>query len=155
MYRACLWSSWTIPADVVVETWLKNCTTKFYNYSIWMRSYLLKRKFKFNLQDHHLVYVYEVIMKSYLIFITCFYFPLASIRWNSTHCHLMELLKSKESWKGNFDLNNNWKTAWPRMILEWHLLRLSLRFVWKMLSFLGKHLSFYPKNVCSFSVFFV
>ena len=42
------------------------------------------------------------------------------------------------------------------MILEWHLfLRLSLGFVWKMLSFVGKHLSFYPKDACSFSVFFI
>ena len=32
-------------------------------------------------------------------------------------------------------------------------LRLSLGFVWKILSFVGKHLSF-PKDVCSVSVFF-
>ena len=56
-----------------------------------------------------------------------------------------------KSWFGD-----NLKTVWPRMILEWHLfLRLSLGFVWKMLSFVGKHLSFYPKDVCSFSVFFI
>ena len=67
----------------------------------------------------------------------------------------MKLLKSKESCKEKFDSNNNWKTAWPRMILEWHLfLRLSLGFVWKMLSFVEKHLSFYLKDVCSISVFF-
>ena len=41
------------------------------------------------------------------------------------------------------------KTALPRMILEWNLfVRLPLGFVWKMLSFVGKHLSFYPKDVC-------
>ena len=34
-------------------------------------------------------------------------------------------------------------------------LRLSLGFVWEMLSFVGKHLSFYSKDVCSFSVFFM
>ena len=34
-------------------------------------------------------------------------------------------------------------------------LRLLFGFVWKMLSFVGKHLSFYPKGVCSFSVFFI
>ena len=33
----------------------------------------------------------------------------------------MELFKSKESCKEKFDSNNNWKTAWPRMILDWHL----------------------------------
>ena len=151
MYRACPWSSWTIPADIVVETWVKNCTARFYNHSIGMRSYLLKSNFKFNLQKHHFVYVYEVIIKCYLNFITCLYFPLALIRWNSSHCQLMELFKSKENCKEKFDSNNNWKTAWPRMILEWHLfLRLSLGFVWKMLSFVGKHLSFYPKEVCLF-----
>ena len=63
----------------------------------------------------------------------------------------MELLKSKESCKEKFDSNNNWKTAWPRMILEWHLfLRLSLGFVWKMLSFVGKHLSFYQRCLLIF-----
>ena len=42
------------------------------------------------------------------------------------------------------------------MILEWHLfLRLSLGFVWKILSFVGKHLSFYAKDVCSSSVIFI
>ena len=51
----------------------------------------------------------------------------------------MELFKRKESFKEKVDSNNNWKTAWPRMILEWHLfLRLSLGFVWKMLSFVRR-----------------
>ena len=138
MYRACPWSSWTIPADIVVETWVKNCTGGFCNLSIGMRSYLLKSNLKFNLQKHHFVYVYEVITKCYLNFITCLYLPLTLIRWNSSHCHLMELFKSKERLKEKFDSNTNWKTTWPRMILEWHLF-----------------LSFYRKDVCSFSVFFI
>ena len=33
----------------------------------------------------------------------------------------MELFKRKESCKEKFDSNNNWKAAWPRMILERHL----------------------------------
>ena len=42
----------------------------------------------------------------------------------------MDLFKSKESCKEELDSNNNWKTVWPGMILEWHLfLRLSLGFV--------------------------
>ena len=148
MYRACPWSSWFIPADIVVENWVKNCTARFYNHSVGMRSYLLKSIFKFNLQKHDFVYAYEVISKCYLNFITCLYFPLVLIRWNSSHCHLMELLKRKESCKKKFSWNNNWKAALPRMILEWELfLRLSLVFVWKMFSFVGKHLSFYPKDV--------
>ena len=129
MYRACPWSSWTIPADIVVETWVKNCTARFYNHSIGMRSYLLKNNFKRSLQKHHFVYVYEVIIKYYLNFITCLYFPCPLIKWNCSHCHLMELLKSKGSFKEKVDSNNNWKIAWPRMILEWHLfLRLSWAF---------------------------
>ena len=100
MYRACPWSSWTIPADNVPQTWVKNCTARFCNHhSKGMRSYLLKSNFKFNLLKHHFVYVYEVIIKYYLNFVTCFYFSLALIRWNSSHCHLMKLFKSKETWK--------------------------------------------------------
>ena len=91
MYGACLWSFWTVPADIVVETWVKNCTARFYNHSSGMKSYLLKSNFKFDLQKHHFVYVYKVIIKCYLNFITCLYSPLALIRWNSSHCHLMVL----------------------------------------------------------------
>ena len=107
---------------LVVETWVKNCTARFYNHhSLGKRSYLLKSNFKFNLQKHHFVHVYEVIIECYLNFITCLYFLLALVRWNSSHCHLKELFKSKESCREKFGSNNNWKTVWPRMILEWHL----------------------------------
>ena len=82
-----------------------------------MRSYLLKNYLvKFNLQKHHFVYVYEVIIECYLTFFTCLHFPLASV--NSSHCHLMELFKRKENCKEKFDSNNNCKTAWQIMILE-------------------------------------
>ena len=121
-----------------------------------MRSYLLKNNFKCSLQKNHFVYVYEVIIEYYLNFITCLYFPRSLRRWNSSHCHLIELFKSKESFKKKVDSKNNWKIAWPRMILEWHLfLRLSLGIVWKMLIFLGKHLSFYLIDAYSFSVIFI
>ena len=47
----------------------------------------------------------------------------------------MELFTGKGSFKEKVGSNNSWKTAWPRMILEWHLLlRLSLGFVWKIMS---------------------
>ena len=69
--------------------------TRFYNHSIGTRwSYLLKSNFKCNLQKHHFVYVYEAMIKCYPNFITCLYFPLALIRWNSSHYHLNELFKS-------------------------------------------------------------
>ena len=107
-----------------------HCIARFYNNRVGMRSYYLKSKVKCNLQKHHFVYVYEVIIKFYLNFITCLYFPLALIRWNSNYYHLMKLFKSKESCEEKFDWSNNWKTAWPRMILGWHLFsRLSLGFV--------------------------
>ena len=138
MCRSCSWISWIIPADIVVGTRVKNCS----------------KVYKHSLQKHHFVYAYEVIIKYFLNFITCSYFPRPLIRWNSSHCHLMELFKSKESFRENVDSNNNWKTAWSRMILEWHLfLRLSLGFVLK--SFVGKHLTFHPKDACSFSVIFI
>ena len=115
----------------------RNLSEKLYtvqqdhNHSIAMRSCLIKSNFKFSLQKDHFVYFFEVIIKCFLNFI-----------------------KSKESCKEKFDSNNNWKTAWLRAILEWHLfLRLLLGFVWKMLSFVGKHLSFYSKDVCSLYVF--
>ena len=165
MYRACPWSSWTIPADSVVETWVKNCSARFYNHhNIEMRSYLLKSNFNFDLQKHHFVNVsnnnqvlFEFYYSKIIISITCLYFPFAClVRWNSSHCHLMELFKRKNSCKQKFDSNNNWKTTWPIVILESRLFsRLSLGFVWKMLSFAGKHLSFNPEDVCSFSVFFI
>ena len=68
----------------------------------------------------------------------------------------MELFKREESFKEKVDSNNNLKTAWPRMILDSHLfLRLSLGFVSKLLSFVGKHQSFYREDVRSFSAFFI
>ena len=116
-----------------------------------MRSYPLQNNFKYNLEKHHFVYVYEVIIKFYLNFITCLYFPVALINWNSNHCHLMELSKSKESFKEKVDSNNNWKDAWPKMILEWH--RLFLRLCMKNVEFCGKTSSFLSKR-CLF-IFYI
>ena len=48
-----------LPADIIVETRVKNCTARLYDHSIGMRNYLLKSNFKFNIQKHHFVYVYE------------------------------------------------------------------------------------------------
>ena len=101
-----------------------------------MGSYLLKSSFKFNLQKHHFVCLWinnQVLSKFYylLIFSPCF--------------NQMKIVPTV-SCKEKFD-SNNWKTAWPRMVLEWHLfLRLSLGYVWKMLSFVGKHLKLLPKR---------
>ena len=68
------------PADIVAETRVKNCTARFDNHGIGMRSHLIKSNFKFNLQKHHFVYVSEVTIKCYLNFITCLFFALALIR---------------------------------------------------------------------------
>ena len=117
------WNVQAMPLNLLGYT----SRTSFNNHSVGIRSYLLKNNFKRSLQMHHFVYVYEVIINYYLNFITCLYFPRPLIGWSSSHYHLMELFKSKESFKEKVDSNNNWKTAWPKMILERHLfLRLSL-----------------------------
>ena len=123
-----------------------------------MRSYLLKEQLQ--MQSTGTLFCISLwIIKCYSNFIASIYFSLDLIRWNSTHCHLiylMELFKSKESLKEKVDSNNNWTTAWPRMILEWHLfLRLSLGFVRKMLSFVGEHLSITQKMSVHFLYFYL
>ena len=126
--------------------------TRFYYHNIGMRcSYLLKSNFKWNLQKHHFVpmLVCEVIIKWYLNFITCLYFPLVLIEWNSSHCHLMELCEDQRTFQGRFkenvDSNNNWKTAWTRMILEWHLfVRLNHYNLYENVEFCGKSSKFLP-----------
>ena len=145
MYRACPWSSWTIPAVIVVETWVKNYTVRLHsNHSIGMRSYLPKSNFKFNLQKHHFVCLWSII-KCYLNFINCLYFPLALIRWNSSHCHLMELFKTKESCR---------KNLFPTVIeklhgQEWFYSGI-IRICMKNVEFCKKTSTFYPKDVCLF-----
>ena len=68
----------------------------------------------------------------------------------------MQLFKSKKSFKENVDLDTNRETTWSRMISEWHLfLRLSLVFARKILNFVGKNPNFYPRDVCSISVFLI
>ena len=118
----------------IVETWVKNCTARFYNQH---RDEKLPSKEQLQIQSTETSFCIclwsnnQVLSKFY-----CLYFPLALIRWKSSHCHLREPFKSKESWKKKFDSNNNCKTAWSRMIVKWHLIWiLSLGFVWKMLSF--------------------
>ena len=134
---------------------LVNMRVSFWN-STKAAARFLKSNFKCKLQKHHFVYVYKVIIKSYLNFITCLYFPLALIWWYSNHCNLMELFKTKETSKEKVDSNNNWKQHGQEwFFLGWQLfLRLSLGYVWKMWSFAGKHLSFYQKDFSSFPVFF-
>ena len=124
---------------------------------IEMRSYLLKEQLQMqSTETSFCIFLWsnnQVLPKFYYLLI---FSPL--IKWNSTHCHLiylMELFKGKENFK-KVD-SNNWKTAWPRIILEWHLfLRLSLGFVKKKrkknVEFCGKTSNFLLKI---FSVFFI
>ena len=58
----------------------------------------------------------------------------------------MELFKNKESRKEKCDSNNNWKTARPRMILEWPLLLGLIRICMKNVEFCGKRSKFLPKR---------
>ena len=154
MYGACPWSSWIIPVDICCGNSSKKLQQGFIIKG--MRSYLLKVKLQIQSTETSFcicLWSYNQVLSKFYYFIQI---SLALIKWNSRHCHLMELFKSKESFKGKVDSKNNWKTAWPRMILEWHLfLRLSLEFVRNILSFVQKHQSFYLEDVCSFSVFFI
>ena len=60
----------------------------------------------------------------------------------------MELFKGKESFKEKINSDNNWKTARPKMFLDWDpFLTVSLGFI-KKIRFVGKHPHFYPKDVC-------
>ena len=138
-----------LPADMAVESSVKNCTARFYNHSIIKLPSKEQLKFQ-STQTSFCICLWSNNHVLSINFITCL---LALIRWS--HYHLMDLFKSKGSWKEKFDSNNKWNIAWPRMILEGHLfLRLPSGFIWKILVFVGKHLSFYPKNVCLFSTFF-
>ena len=66
--------------DIVAETRVEKLQPAFI--IIEMRGYLLKEQLqmKCNLQKHHFVYAYEVIIKFYPNFMTCLYFSLALIR---------------------------------------------------------------------------
>ena len=110
--------------------------TRVYYHNIGMRcSYLLKSNFKWNLQKHHLVpmLVCEVIIKWYLNFITCLYFPLVLIEWNSSHCHLMELCEDQRTFQGK-----RWLKQFLKNCMDKNDFRVtsickikSLQFVWK------------------------
>ena len=68
----------------------------------------------------------------------------------------MKLFKSKESFKEKVDSNNNWKSQ----AQEWYDFRVTyfkiiVRIWRKMLGFVRKNVSFYPKDACLFSVFFI
>ena len=64
-----------------------------------MRSYLLKAKLQMQSAGISFYIFCEVIINCHPSFITCLYFLLASIRSHSGHQQLMELFKSKESFK--------------------------------------------------------
>ena len=100
------------PADIVLETRAKNCSEPFCQRSLKRKGLdvtFRQHGLKCNVQEHHFVYFYEVIINCYPNFMTCFYFPLRS---NSSHSQVIDLLKSKESFKGKVHSDNNWKTEW-------------------------------------------
>ena len=69
--------------------------------------------------------------------------------WSNNQLLLKILFRVKENFKKKVDSDSNSKAAWPRLSSKWYLfLRLSLEFVRKFLNFVGKHPSFYPKDVC-------
>ena len=69
--------------------------------------------------------------------------------WSNNQLLLKILFRSKENFKEKVDSDSNWKVAWPRVSSKWYpFLRLSLGLLGKFLNFVGKHPSFYPKDVC-------
>ena len=91
-------------ADIVVETWGQN--------------------FKCCLQEHDFVCFYEVIIRCWSKFhyLLIFFSSLKLYKIVATvSCQLLELFKSKESFKETVDSEHNWKIAWPRIVLGWHL----------------------------------
>ena len=63
-----------------------------------------------NAMLYHFAYYYQVIINCYTNFMILFYFPLALVRSNSSHCQLMDVFKSKESSKEKIFSGNTWKT---------------------------------------------
>ena len=68
--------------------------------------------FKCNVQEHHFVHFYEVIISCYPNFMTFFYFPFDFVISNNSHCQLMDLFKRKENFKEKVDSDSKWKTEW-------------------------------------------
>ena len=99
--KKCVWGKSLKLLDHTRRHCCKNLSEKLQKcfIIIGMKSYFLKEQLQMQSTKHHFVYVYEVVIK---YFITCLSFPLAWIRWNSTHCDLiypMELFKNKASRK--------------------------------------------------------
>ena len=72
------------PADIVVETQVKNCSKPLERKGLEVTFY--QHDFKCNVQEHPLVHFYEVIIDCYPNLITSFYFPLALVTSNSNYC---------------------------------------------------------------------
>ena len=88
-----------MPADTVVEIRVKNCSESF---CLSLKGKGLKvtfsqHNFKGNVQEHHFVYFYEVIINCYPNFILLY----------SSDCRVMDLFKSKESFKEEVNSDNN------------------------------------------------
>ena len=119
----------TGPTEIVAEAQAKKLHRGFI--IIRMKSYLLKEQLQLQSTGTSLctfAYFYEVITNRYPNFFTSSFVSLVLNRWNSSHSQLMELLKIKRRFMEKVDSDNNWKTAWARMILGWHLfLRLSCK----------------------------
>lgn len=115
-FRWYVWSKFLMFLDIVVETRGNNCSDNLESWE-WELAFA-ESNFNCNLQERHFVCLCEVKIKCYPNFITCIYLSWVLIRWNSSHCQLMEPFKSKESFEEKVDSDNNWKIALSRMILR-------------------------------------
>ena len=90
---------WTSADDVPWRYIEDHITSSGRNFAEW-------DDFKCNVQEHHFVHFYEVIISCYPNFMTFFYFPFDFVISNNSHCQLMDLFKRKENFKEKVDSDN-------------------------------------------------
>ena len=79
----------------------KSCSEPFCNERKGLEVTFCQHGFKCNVQEHRFLYFYDEIINSYPDFMICLIFS-PYHRSNSRHYQVMDLFKSKESFKKNF-----------------------------------------------------
>ena len=98
----------------------------------------------------------RLIIKSGLSFITCLYFPLALIWWYSNYCNLMELFKTKKTFKEKVDSNNNWNCMTKNDFRVTSIFKVIIRICMKNVEFCGKTSKLLSKRCLFISfIFFI
>ena len=88
-------------ADIMVETWAKNCREPFCNQRKGLEVTFCQHGFKCNVQEHHFLYFLWRNHQQFSRFYDLFLFSPCH-RSNIRHYQVMDLFKSRESFKKNF-----------------------------------------------------